>query len=176
MKPSEHSSLRRQLHSVSFRAKRGICFWFEAAIPSHTHQVVIPNRTPQVVIPSVARNLLFSASTEKQKLVIPNHTLQIVIPSVARNLLLPLAYCARIAAILLVCFILSAAPAAFGQACSMCYSTSKATSAAGQRAISRGVLILLLPPVGFMTLGLALAIRYSKKRDLEHHQYPNLQN
>ena len=98
-----------------------------------------------------------------------------VIPSVARNLLFAVGYCARIAAILLVCFILSAAPS-FGQACSMCYSTAKATSAAGQRAISRGVLILLLPPVGFMTLGLALAIRYSKKRDLEHHQYPNLHN
>jgi len=64
---------------------------------------------------------------------------------------------------------LSAAPS-FGQSCSMCYSTAKSTSAAGQRAISRGVLILLVPPVGFMTLGLALAIRYSKKRDLEHNQ------
>jgi hypothetical protein len=73
----------------------------------------------------------------------------------------------RFFAILVASLALSSAPA-FGQACSMCYSTAKATSAAGQRAISRGVLILLLPPVGFMTLGLALAIRYSKKRDLEH--------
>ena len=81
----------------------------------------------------------------------------------------------RFAVIFLAAFVLSATPV-FSQGCSMCYSTAKATSAAGQRAISRGVIILLLPPVGFMTLGLALAIRYSKKRDLEHHQYPYLQN
>jgi hypothetical protein len=49
----------------------------------------------------------------------------------------------------------------------MCYSTAKATSREGQRAISRGVLVLLIPPVGFMTLGIALAFRYGKKRDLE---------
>ena len=53
----------------------------------------------------------------------------------------------------------------------MCYSTAKATSAAGQRAISRGVVVLLIPPLGFMTLGLGLAFRYSKKRDLEQNQY-----
>jgi hypothetical protein len=52
----------------------------------------------------------------------------------------------------------------------MCYSTAKATSAAGQRAISKGVVILLVPPLGFMTLGVALAFRYSKKRDLEQNQ------
>ncbi len=62
--------------------------------------------------------------------------------------------------------LLTAAPA-FSQSCSMCYSTAKATSAAGQRAISTGVVVLLLPPLGFMTLGLGLAFRYGKKRDLE---------
>jgi hypothetical protein len=49
----------------------------------------------------------------------------------------------------------------------MCYSTAKATSREGQRAISKGVAVLLIPPVGFMTLGIALAFRYGKKRDLE---------
>jgi hypothetical protein len=62
--------------------------------------------------------------------------------------------------------LLSAVPA-FSQACSMCYSTAKATSKDGQRAISKGVVVLLLPPLGFMTLGIALAFRYGKKRDLE---------
>jgi hypothetical protein len=52
----------------------------------------------------------------------------------------------------------------------MCYSTAKATSAAGQRAISRGVVVLLIPPLGFMTFGIAFAFRYSKKRDLEQNQ------
>jgi hypothetical protein len=56
---------------------------------------------------------------------------------------------------------------AFGQACSMCYSTAKATSKDGQRAISKGVVVLLLPPLGFMTLGVWAAFRYGKKRDLE---------
>lgn len=63
--------------------------------------------------------------------------------------------------------LLASAAASFCQACSMCYSTAKATSKEGQRAISRGVVILLVPPVGFMTIGIALAFRYGKKRDLE---------
>jgi len=56
---------------------------------------------------------------------------------------------------------------AFGQDCAMCYSSAKGTSKEGQNAISRGVLVLLLPPVGFMTLGAGLAVRYSRKRDQE---------
>ncbi len=73
------------------------------------------------------------------------------------------------ASLLAAALLLSAAPA-FSQGCSMCYSTAKATSAAGQRAISRGVVVLLIPPVGFMTVGIALAFRYGKKRDLEQNQ------
>ena len=56
---------------------------------------------------------------------------------------------------------------AFGQGCAMCYSSAKAASKDGQRAISRGVLVLLAPPIGFMTLGVGLAFRYGKKRDEE---------
>jgi hypothetical protein len=59
------------------------------------------------------------------------------------------------------------AASAFGQGCSMCYRTAKATSQQGQRAISWGVLILLFPPLGFMTLGVWAAFRYGKGRDLE---------
>jgi hypothetical protein len=67
-----------------------------------------------------------------------------------------------------VLLMLWAAPA-FSQGCAMCYSTAKAVTKDGQTAISRGVLVLLLPPVGFMTLGAGLAFRYSKKRDQEHN-------
>jgi hypothetical protein len=67
---------------------------------------------------------------------------------------------------LVASFLLLTAPA-FSQSCSMCYSTAKATSQSGQRAISRGVLVLLIPPLGFMTIGIALAFRYSRRRDME---------
>jgi len=71
---------------------------------------------------------------------------------------------------LLAAYLLLLAGPAFSQGCSMCYSTAKASSKEGQRAISKGVLVLLVPPLGFMTLGIGLAFRYSKKRDDEHEQ------
>ena len=77
------------------------------------------------------------------------------------------------AAILTVAFslalLLSSAPA-FSQGCAMCYASAAGASKDGQRAISRGVLILLIPPLGFMSLGLAIAFRYSRRRDLEQNQ------
>jgi hypothetical protein len=62
--------------------------------------------------------------------------------------------------------LLWAAPA-FAQGCAMCYSNATGASKDGQRAISHGILVLLVPPVGFMTLGMGLAIRYGYKRDEE---------
>lgn len=56
---------------------------------------------------------------------------------------------------------------ALGQGCAMCYSNAAGTTKDGQRAISRGILVLLVPPVGFMTIGVGLAYRYGKKRDAE---------
>jgi hypothetical protein len=56
---------------------------------------------------------------------------------------------------------------AFGQGCAMCYMTAKALSKDGQSAVNRGVMVLLVPPIGFMTLGVGAALRYGKKRD-EH--------
>ena len=56
---------------------------------------------------------------------------------------------------------------AFAQGCAMCYSNASGTTKEGQRAISRGVVVLLIPPVGFMTLGVGMALRYGKRRDKE---------
>ena len=64
-------------------------------------------------------------------------------------------------------FLLLWAGPAFAQGCAMCYSTAAAASKDGQRAINRAVLVLLVPPVGFMTLGIGMAVCYSKKRDEE---------
>lgn len=71
----------------------------------------------------------------------------------------------RLAALALI-LLLWVAPA-LGQGCAMCYMTAKALSADGQRAVNHGVLILLVPPFGFMTVGVGAALRYSKKRDEE---------
>ena len=57
----------------------------------------------------------------------------------------------------------------FAQGCAMCYSNAAGATKDGQRAISRGVLVLLLPPLGFMSIGVGLAFRYSRKRDEERH-------
>ena len=73
-------------------------------------------------------------------------------------------------AAILAAFLLLGATPAFSQGCAMCYSTAKATSKDGQRAISKGVLVLLVPPLGFMTLGVWAAFRYGKKRDFEQAQ------
>jgi hypothetical protein len=62
--------------------------------------------------------------------------------------------------------LLSVAPA-LGQGCAMCYRNVSGTTKEGQRAIGRGILVLLVPPVGFMTIGVGLAYRYGKKRDAE---------
>jgi hypothetical protein len=71
----------------------------------------------------------------------------------------------RLAMIVLL-VVLWAGPA-FGQGCAMCYNNATGTTKEGQRAISRGVVVLLVPPVGFMTLGVGMALRYGKKRDEE---------
>ncbi|HYL15043.1 MAG TPA: hypothetical protein VEV41_18530 [Terriglobales bacterium] len=67
----------------------------------------------------------------------------------------------------LVLFLVLWAGPAFGQGCAMCYSTAAAASKDGQRAINRAVIVLLIPPAGFMTLGIGMAMRYGKRRDEE---------
>jgi uncharacterized membrane protein len=67
----------------------------------------------------------------------------------------------------LAIFLMLWALPAFSQGCVMCYSSAAGSSKEGQNAISRAVLVLLLPPVAFMTLGAGMVVRYSKKRDNE---------
>jgi hypothetical protein len=69
---------------------------------------------------------------------------------------------------LLAALLLLWAAPAFSQGCAMCYSSAVAASKEGQKAISKGVLVLIAPPFGFMTLGVFLALRYGRKRDLEN--------
>jgi uncharacterized membrane protein len=67
----------------------------------------------------------------------------------------------------LAIFLMLWALPAFSQGCIMCYSSAAGSSKEGQNAISRAVLVLLLPPLAFMTLGAGMVVRYSKKRDKE---------
>jgi len=64
---------------------------------------------------------------------------------------------------------LYAAPA-FSQGCAMCYSTAAAASKDGQRAVNKAILVMLVPTLGFMTVGIGAARQYSKKRDKEQSQ------
>lgn len=74
----------------------------------------------------------------------------------------------RVRGALLVLSLFLWATPAFSQGCAMCRNAVAATSKEGQKAIGKGVLVLIVPPIGFMTLGFGMAIRYGKKRDLEN--------
>ena len=75
-------------------------------------------------------------------------------------------------ALLVAVLALTCAPA-FAQGCAMCYSNAAGSSKDGQKAISKGVLVLLVPPLGFMTVGMGLAFRYGRKRDEDADMHLN---
>ena len=54
---------------------------------------------------------------------------------------------------------------AFGQGCAMCYTSALGSSPKSQRALSRAVTVLLIPPVGMMTAIVGAAFVYARKRD-----------
>src|SRR5260370_19018051 len=64
----------------------------------------------------------------------------------------------RSALLLLVLSLFLWATPAFSQGCAMCRSSAAATSKHGQRALSKGVLVLVLPPAGFITVVAALPL------------------
>lgn len=47
----------------------------------------------------------------------------------------------------------------------MCYEGATGASTGGQQALSRAVVVLLVPPVGMMTLLVGFAFRYGKSRE-----------
>jgi hypothetical protein len=57
---------------------------------------------------------------------------------------------------------------AFAQGCAMCNANAKATPKEGQRAINRGIFVMLAPPVVIMVFGFSFAIRYGNRRDREN--------
>ena len=69
---------------------------------------------------------------------------------------------------LLLLLALSAAPA-FGQ-CAMCYTSAKGASNNGQQAITRGVLTLLLPPIGMMLGLVGFAFHYNRNGHRQEEQ------
>jgi hypothetical protein len=66
----------------------------------------------------------------------------------------------RIAKLMLL-LALTAAPV-FGQGCAMCYTSAKGAANDGQRALTRAVFTLLIPPVSMMGLIVGFAFLHNR--------------
>jgi hypothetical protein len=69
-------------------------------------------------------------------------------------------------AFLLLVVALWTAPA-FAQGCAMCKANAKATPKDGQRAINHAIFLMMVPPIGAVTIGTGLVVRYARRRDEE---------
>jgi hypothetical protein len=59
---------------------------------------------------------------------------------------------------------------ALAQSCAMCRANAKATPKEAQRAINRAILVMVMPPIGAVTLGTSLIVRYARRRDEENER------
>jgi len=59
---------------------------------------------------------------------------------------------------------------AMAQGCAMCRANAKATPKEGQQAINRAILVMVMPPLGAVTLGTTLIVRYARRRDQDQEK------
>jgi hypothetical protein len=66
------------------------------------------------------------------------------------------------ATVLALAIFLAGTPAAYAQGCSLCNQSAQAASSKGRAALNRGIVVLLVPPVGMMTALLGYAFWRSR--------------